>query len=287
MVADLYVQIPAYRDRELAPTLRSLYGKAADPGRLRVRVLWQREDSDGLPDDVRMLPGLELVESRAADSQGCNWARRELQGAWAGERYTLLLDSHHRFAAGWDVAALAMLEAARAGGAAKPLLTAYLPGYDPDREPHGRARRPFKIYPYLREEGVLTRLKSAPIRGWTGLDRPVPADFVSLHFILADGGFNTEVVADPRIYFFGDEVLTSWRSFAAGYTLLHPHRVLGWHAYSRTHRVPHWSQHPDWRDRHRDSLELLRREFTPRRRRHGRPTVADYERMTGVPLVLT
>ena len=113
---DLYVQIPAYRDRELVPTLRDLYARASRPGRLRVRVMWQRSADEVLPDDVRALPRLEIDEVSAATSEGCNWARLRLQESWAGERYTLLLDSHHRFVDGWDDLALEMVEQLRAAG---------------------------------------------------------------------------------------------------------------------------------------------------------------------------
>lgn len=252
-LGDIYVQIPAYRDTELASTLRSLYRQAARPGRLRVRVLWQHGSEERLPPDVSRLPNLEIEGVPAANSQGCNWARRRLQGAWNGERYTVLLDSHHRFVRGWDDLTVGMLEQIRSEGVSKPLLTGYLPNYEPSLDQR-RRRQPFKIYPYSREDGVLTRLTSLPIRNWTALNSPVTADFVSLHFILVDGSFNRDVPFDAAIYFFGDEVLTSVRAFMAGYDLFHPHRVIGWHAYDRSKRVPHWADHADYAERHRASL---------------------------------
>jgi hypothetical protein len=112
-----------------------------------------------------------------------------------------------------------------------------------------------------RQEGVLTKLTSYPITAWRTLEAPIPADFLSLHFLFAAGRFNSEVPADPEIYFFGDEVAMGMRAFTWGYELLHPHRVLGWHAYDRTCRVPHWDDHPDWHQRHRKSLARLRRLF--------------------------
>lgn len=254
---DVYVQIPAYRDHELIPTLRSLYAQAAQPGRLRVRVMWQREVHEGLPIDVRDFPGLEVDEVDAASSEGCNWARRRLQRAWRGERYTLFLDSHHRFVAGWDDLALTMLEDSRGQSATKPVLTGYLPGYDPASD-YRRARRPHRLYPYMRDQGVLTRLKGGTMTDFEKLTRPVPADFVSLHFLLADGCFNADVPFNPAIYFFGDEVLTSVRAFTAGYRLFHPHRVIGWHAYNRDSRVTHWADHDGYEARHAHSLAELR-----------------------------
>lgn len=257
---DIYVQIPAYRDAELSATLRDLYAEAARPDHLRVRVMWQRGDAERLPPDVRALPRLEIDEVPAAASRGCNWARRRLQEAWSGERYTLLLDSHHRFAAGWDDLAVGMLEQLRSAGVAKPMLTGYLPGYDPADDEYRRGR-PQRLYPYARDDGVLTRLRSWVMDDPERFAAPVPADFASLHFVLTDGCFNAEVPFDPDVYFFGDEVLTSVRAFAAGYRLFHPHRVVGWHAYDRRSRVTHWADHPGLSERHAASMAVLRRWF--------------------------
>lgn len=289
LVPDLYVQIPAYRDRELAATLRSLYGQAARPGRLRVRVLWQHAADETLPDDVLCLPNLEIDRVPAEASEGCNWARHKLQLAWAGERYTLLLDSHHRFVRGWDRLAVGMLDGLRSSGTKRPILTAYLPGYRPDLPGSGR-RVPYRIYPLGRREGVLMRLTSFPIQGWRTLDRPIEADFLSLHFLLADGAFNVDVPMDPAIYFFGDEVFTTLQAFAAGYHPFHPHRVIGWHAYDRSTRVPHWADHADWSERDRATMTRLKRHYRSGRRLDGVPghrrTVANFEDRIGLKLIL-
>ncbi|MGH6798425.1 MAG: GlcNAc-transferase family protein, partial [Roseiarcus sp.] len=154
----IYVQIPAYRDSELSSTLRDLYQNAARPERLRVRVMWQHGEGERLDEAVRDLPNLEIVALPAERSRGCNWARNLLQREWRGEPYTLLLDSHHRFARDWDDAALSMYHSLRERGVRKPLLTAYLPPYDPRREPRGRERRPYKIFPLRRDGGLLTML---------------------------------------------------------------------------------------------------------------------------------
>ena len=288
MSPDIYVQIPAYKDLELPETLRSLYDRARRPDALRVRVLWQRGPEERLPSDVRRLPRLEIDEIDAGRSEGPNWARHRLQSNWTGERYTLLLDSHHRFVKSWDVTAIDMLEAIRSGGTERPILTAYLPDYHPDF-PSKRRRHPYKIYPLGRENGVLMRLTSMPILGWRALHGPIPADFLSLHFLLADGRFNIDVRLNPAIYFFGDEVQTSLRAFAAGYRLFHPHRVLGWHAYDRSARTPHWDDHRDWVSRNRRSLEMLKRLYRSRLPIDGNPQngrVKDFEQHVGLKLWL-
>src|SRR4051794_18529347 len=104
----IFVQIPAYRDRELASTLLDLYRKATRPNALRVVVHWQRAPDDDLPRAVRRLSDLEIIETPYSESRGCNWARSIAQARWQGEPYTLVLDSHHRFSAGWDETLLGM-----------------------------------------------------------------------------------------------------------------------------------------------------------------------------------
>jgi hypothetical protein len=261
MTAQIFVQIPAYRDSELGKTLLDLYRTAEAPDRLRVAVAWQRACDERLPDAVWDLPAIEIIEIPYEKSQGCNWARTGLQGRWRGEPYTLLLDSHHRFVPGWDAVVVSMYEQLTAAGVAKPVITAYLPAYDPAHDPQARKCSPYKIYAAAREQGMLVRLTSFPIAFWEGLDRPVEADFASLHFLFAAGSFNEEIRFDPDLYFFGDEVVLGLRLFTSGYDLFHPHRVVGWHNFDRATRVPHWDDHPGWGEQHRRSLDKMRRIF--------------------------
>lgn len=285
--ATVYVQIPAYRDSELAPTLRDLYARAADPSRLHTCVVWQHAPDETLDDDVRALPGLELVDVPAEASEGCNWARRIAQDRWAGEDLTLLLDSHHRFVDGWDALAERMYDSLLCAGVQRPLLTGYLPAYDPDTDPLGRGVAPYKMYPLGRDEGVLTKLTSRPIPWWSTLSAPIPADFLSLHFVLADGAFNRDVTFDRELYFFGDELVLGLRAFASGYDFYHPHRIVGWHAYSRRQRVPHWADHADWYERHREALRWMKQLYAGEHPLPGQVRdVADYERRIMSKLVL-
>jgi hypothetical protein len=257
----IFVQVPEYRDRELDSTLDDLFAKASRPQRLRVAVLSQRTADDP---PVRVPPrrtgAVEVLQVPADDSRGPNWARRCLQDRYAGEEYTLLIDSHLRFVPGWDALAVAMLDGLR-GDHDAPVLTAYLPAYRP-RSSLGLGRSPYKIYPLGRQAGVLTRLTSFPLAGSERLEAPIVAEYLSLHFAMATGAILEEVPHDPEVYFFGDEVAYGARAFTHGWDLFHPHRVLGWHAYDRTTRTPHWDDHPDWGEHHQETVGRLRRLFT-------------------------
>jgi len=255
----IYVQIPAYRDTELGPTLLDLVEKAEEPEALRIGVLWQRAEGDTLPEAVRANPNVEILERPYQESGGCNWARAQLQSRWQGEAYTLFLDSHHRFIHAWDRHLIEMYETLKRTGVQKPLITAYLPPYDPSNDPDARSLDPLQIWGRSRERGMLIYLMAHPIPMWRSLEGPILARFASLHFVFADGTFNREIVLDEQVYFFGDEVVLALRAFTHGYDLFHPHYVLGWHLYDRTDtRTTHWEDHLDYRERNERSCDRLR-----------------------------
>ena len=291
MSDDVFIQMPAYRDAELLATVRDLFATAANPERLRLTIAWQYGDGeDVIEPELRACGRVELIKIPARESRGCNWARNLLQRRWSGERYTLFLDSHHRFVPGWDAEVTSFHEACRASGVAKPVITGYLPPYDPRNDPEGRTSAVLEMAPLEREDGMLYLLTSHRVAEWRQLRAPFPARFVSLHFLFADGSFNQEIPFDPAIYFFADEVAISLRAYTAGYDLYHPHRILGWHLYSRrSTRVTHWADHPGWRLQQDASCARLRELFSGALRGHygigAARTLADYERHIGTGLL--
>ncbi|HEX6284149.1 MAG TPA: GlcNAc-transferase family protein [Pyrinomonadaceae bacterium] len=287
----IFVQIPAYRDRELLPTITNLFEQARQPQRLRVVVAWQYGAEElRLEKHLRRWPNLELLKFPAAQSEGCNWARRIMQERWAGERYTLFLDSHHRFISGWDDEAIDMLEALRRSGVNKPILTGYLPPYDPQHDPAQRSNYIFYIRPAERHRGMLFYLIGDPVPAWSELNEPLRAKFASLHFLFADGVINEELAMDPSIYFFVDEIAISLRAYTLGYDLFHPHRILGWHLYNRSTRVTHWADNSSARIKSEVTYKRIRALFSGRwQGKYGLGSVrsaADYEAAIGEPLIL-
>jgi hypothetical protein len=278
----IYVQIPSYRDPETWPTLLDLFRTANRPDLLRVRVLWQRDGEEGPPATLRDRDELEIIDVPAGESHGCNWARSLLQKSWGGEPYTLLLDSHHRFVPGWDDRLIALHQQVKAAGVPHPIISGYLPPYMPGVRPRSCHRQPLKLYPYRRVDALLSRLISHPIVGWQLLDFPVRANFLSLHFMFAEGDFNRVILFDPAHYFTGDEVSISLRAYTHGFELFHPHVLLGWHCYTRRLRRTHWEDHADWSDQERRSLERLRDLFSGENRGvfgiGSRKTICEYER---------
>jgi len=286
----IFVQIPAYRDRELLPTLQALFEAAARPDDLRVVLCWQfGRDEAGLASEFRRWSRLEVIAIPAEDSGGVNWARHLIAQRHDGEPYVLWLDSHPRFVAGWDELALSMHRTLESSGVERPVLTAYLPPYEPANDPAGRTNAVFRLALNERREGLAFVLRGDDVPNWRSLQAPLPAHFTSLHFLLARSAFLRDVPIDPELYFFADEIAIALRAFSRGYEMFHPHQMLGWHLYDRGLRVTHWTDHEDWRRKHAASIlrlaALYRGEIRGTLGIGEARSVRDFEEQAGIRLI--
>ncbi len=237
-MSTIFVQVASYRDAELLPTLRDSIAKAAYPENLRFGICWQHDKTESLGKFLSD-PRFRVISIPHQDSKGVCWARNAIQSLYAGETYTLQLDSHHRFVPEWDSKLIAMLQSL---DSEKAILTAYAPHYDP------RKAKPPKSVPWKIAFDKFTpngRLLARPsfIENYRELVRPIPARFYSAHFAFTIGAFCEEVKHDPLLYFLGEEITIAVRAFTHGYDLYHPHQVIVWHEYTRKYRRKHWDDH--------------------------------------------
>src|SRR5262249_32615177 len=127
-------------------------------------------------------------------------------------------------------------------GAAKPIITTYGVPFTPgDQEI--LAGEPLQInFQCFTEDGIAVFYPST-IFGLRGRARLLRARFLSAHFLFTIGRFVEEVPYDPQLYFIGEEITLSIRSFTNGYDLFHPPQIIIWHEYTRNYRRKHWDDH--------------------------------------------
>lgn len=263
----IFIQIASYRDPQLIPTLNDMIKHAAHPENLRVGICWQHSNDDepietflndgfeplGYEEDAEMGYNIISMEKEGAqfkvidldynDTEGACWARYQIQRQYNGEKYTLQLDSHHRFVPDWDQISIDMLEGLRSEDCPKPLLTAYIPSFDPENDPAARVQVPWKMDfdRFIPEGAVFFRPSS--IDDWKERDKPMGSRFFSAHFAFADGSFVLEVPHDPQYFFHGEEISIAVRAYTWGYDLFHPHKLIAWHEYTRKGRTKVWDDH--------------------------------------------
>jgi hypothetical protein len=259
----IFVQIAAYRDPQLEPTIKNMLENAKRPKNLRVGICRQYNPDDqfDLLEEYRKDKRFRILDVLYSDSKGVCWARNQVQQLYEGEEYTLQIDSHMRFEKDWDDTLIKMVKQLQKKGFEKPLLTGYVSSFDPDNDPEGRVQEPWRMaFDRFIPEGAVFFLPET-IPGWQQMKEPVTARFYSAHFAFTLGQFSTEVQHDPEFYFHGEEISIAVRAYTHGYDLFHPHKVVIWHEYTRKGRTKQWDDDKDWVNKNNLSHQKNRQLF--------------------------
>jgi hypothetical protein len=292
-MSNIFIQIASYRDPQLPHTLKDCISKAAHPENLVFGIAWQHGPEETL--DVKSFgegPTFRILDIPFEESKGACWARNKIQQEYKDETYTLQLDSHHRFVENWDTILIDMLEGLRNKDCPKPLLTGYIPSFNPENDPAERVTVPWRMnFDRFIPEGVVFFLP-ASIPDSDKLTGPVRARFYSAHFCFADGTFATEVQHDPEYYFHGEEISIGVRAFTHGYDLFHPHKPVIWHEYTRKGRTKQWDDDKEWwvknKDCHLRNRKLFEMDGEVNDINFGKygfgsvRTLEDYEKFAGI-----
>ena len=235
----ILLHLPAYREPELVPTIKDALAQAEFPERVHFGICRQFNPEDGFDnvDEFRDDPRFKIYDMPYEQAKGLPYARAIInEQLLEDEDFVLQLDAHHRFTKNWDSTLIGWYDELKNEGH-NPLICGYLPYYNPFNDPADRVQEPWfseaaAFYPhgtiFIRPTGFSTN--------WRDLTKPIPARFISGHFCFGPNQWAKEVKHDPDIYFSGEELNLSVRSYTHGYDLFHPHRLIIWHATMREER---------------------------------------------------
>lgn len=235
----ILVHLPAYRDPELIPTIKDALEKAKYPKRIHFGICRQYHPEDGFDDlsEYKKDKRFKIYECHYTEAKGLPWARAVINDTLlTDEDYVCQLDSHHRFAQDWDETLIEMHNGLEKKGY-KPILAAYLPLYDPFNDPEKRTMEPWQqqfvcFYPH----GTIF-IRPGLLTGWQEMTEPPMSRFLSGHFCFARSQWARDIRHDPDIYFSGEEINLTVRSYTHGYDLFHPHKLVVWHSTMREERA--------------------------------------------------
>ena len=241
----IFIQMASYRDPELGPTLDDLLKQSAKPDNLHICICFQYSKEDKFNSDIdkyRDDKRFTIIDVEYTETKGTCWARNRIQQEYKGETYTLQLDSHHRFVKNWDTKVKKMYNKLKKEGY-NPLLTAYIPSYNPENDPEDRINEPWELaFDRFIPEGAIFFLPQT----MHDKDKPQLGRFFSAHFAFTEGKFCTKVPHDPNYYFHGEEISLAVRAYTHGYDIFYPNEVIAWHEYTRKGRTKHWDDDKTW-----------------------------------------
>jgi glycosyltransferase involved in cell wall biosynthesis len=262
-MAKIFVSIASYRDPELLPTIENLLENARRPEDLVICIAWQhsKEDKWDTLKKYKKDSRFKIIDIDYKESKGVCWARSEIQKLYTDEDYYFQLDSHHRFTKDWDVQLKDLLHYLMCKGHEKPLLSAYIPGYFPEKDPKDRVNEVWglNIDRFMPAGAIF--LRPHHIDKFQELKEPFLTRFVSAHFIFTVGKFVKEVPYDPNLYFHGEESSLAARAYTYGSDLFAPHKVRVWHEYTREGKKRHWDDSQDWKTKDDASYARFRKLF--------------------------
>lgn len=228
----IFVAIASYRDPECQWTVKDLFEAASRPERLQIGICWQfdaEKDQNCFtvpyprPDQVR------VTAVSPQDARGACWAKHQALALRGDEPYVLLIDSHMRFAPGWDDDLIAMLAGI---GNPRAFLSTYPAGYVPPNERRYNTPRltPVKYFQrVMSQDSVLLDMAE-----------PMPSHLMAGGYLFGPAALFDEVPYDPHIYFIGEEIAHAARYYTHGWDGYTPHKCLVHHYYARTDAPKHW-----------------------------------------------
>lgn len=237
----IFVQIASYRDPQLITTIEDMLKKADNPDIFNFGICWQYDESEDIT-KYDSNKNFRIKKFHYSESQGLGWARSECNKLYKGEELTLQLDSHHRFAKGWDTMMLEDYNQAKTFSE-KPILSTYLTPFEPEQDKLQETPCLMSQYEFSSDKLLMSRPWF--IQDFKNRNRVIKARTISGHFFLTEGNFINEVPYDPDIYFGGytEETTLSVRAFTHGYDFYSPYRQYIWHEYTRKGRPKHWEDH--------------------------------------------
>lgn len=292
------MSVASFRDSQLIPTIHSLLENADHPENLKICIAWQRGDEDfekGQLDEYKDDPRFIILDIPYLESKGACSSRNLIQQKYSDEDWYLQIDSHMRFVPHWDTTSIRMISwIKRNKGSKKPLLTAYVPSFDPFNDPAGRSSEIWKLNwdrfipesPFFVLPASMTEEEK---------QEPLLCRFFSGHFVFVQGSFVKEVPYDPNLYFHGEEGSLAVRAWTSGYDLYNPNVLICLHEYGREYRkgLKVWDTNSDWSTlntashlRHRKLFEMDGEtregiDFGPYDFGKER-TLAEYEKFAGI-----
>jgi len=255
----IFVQIASYRDPDVENTIEDLIKKSSNPDNLIIAVCDQYgPESKHLKLYDR--ENFRVIRVPFYISEGLGWARAQLQKLYFDDaKYTMQLDSHMRFAPGWDKKLISMIKET---GSEKPIISHYCPAFsakDAGDDEFLKKRDLLKMYclRFNKTGTVSFRANHVPEKDKGG--KPLKSMLVSGHFYFTLSEHIGEFKYDPNLYFAGDEVTLATRSWTRGWDIFNPTENVVWHNYTREERVCHWSdQKVGYGKLHEESLKRLR-----------------------------
>lgn len=240
----IFISIASYRDLELPKTVKSLYENADDPEQLVFGIV--NQDARNKHATFPYLNNqLRTNNLHYKDAKGAGYARKLAMELYDGEDYFFQVDSHMRFAKGWDTKLKDMLVIAQEDAKTEKVMLSQFPApYVPLT--NGKEHYP-KGDPDFWDEPSWTSVVNTWNGVWAGnrekmksKKKPHKSHTILAGLLFAPGYIVEEIPYDERISFMGEELCFAIRAYTRDWKIYAPNEMIAWHYYKREDRPKIW-----------------------------------------------
>ena len=234
----ILIEIPAYMDEQLVPTVESALAQADNPKRVHFAICYQSDDMT----DYEILmkkDNMSIIILSPDKAKGVCYARHLCQTLLKNEDYVLHIDAHMRFVKHWDTEMIKQLEGLKDE---KAVISVYpasitkeqlcLPVDDAffDNPSAGLVHC---CKGYTNNTKALKYIARAFEKNDMLPKRNV---WIAGGFLFARRNFDVEVPSDPHMYHLQDEQSIALRAFTHGFNIYNMEQLFLYHWFSRPNR---------------------------------------------------
>lgn len=220
----IYLQIAAWRDQEIAKTIKSAYSNAEYPDNITFAITWQGyKEDDWMLDEIYSLPGnikIIKLDASTAPLSLCRIRGEIGSSLITDERYFMQVDSHSMFQKQWDTSLISELEIAN-DFFGKSIITSQATSFWSWDEPF--IENDLVTVP---NQELFDQI-GAPVVGEFYVKRPntqVREVFFNAGCVFAYIDFVKDVPQPRDILFQYEQPVMGVRAFTAGYNMISPAR---------------------------------------------------------------
>ena len=243
----IFISIASYRDPDIENTITDLLENADNQSLLVVGVCLQDNTKKIESFSYKNHKRIKVLSIPFEDARGACYARSLIQEKlYDGEKYYLQVDSHSRFAKGWDTYLKANLLSCKSP---RPILTTYPNGFSADDKNRSflkNNKSSLIAIEHFNEAGFLKVRGKQTVSGAV----PAPSIWLAAGFVFTFGNWVKDVPYNAQQYFNGEEDSLLIRSYTNGWDTFVPPKNVVFHDYndnrmqSKTKVRPlHWEDH--------------------------------------------
>lgn len=238
----IFISVISYRDLELEKTIHSLINNADYPNELYFGIVTQ--DQNSRHPEFEYVKNLKHIKMHFSEAKGAGYARKLAMELYEEEDFYLQIDSHMRFAKGWDTKLKNMLIAAQEIAETDKVILSQFP------EPYVVHSNGKDFFP-KGDEDFWDEPSWTSVMNWSGVwagkrnkiedkTKPHKSHTVLAGLVFAPGKIVKEIPYDERICFMGEELCFAIRAYTRNWEIYAPNETVSWHFYKRKDSPKIW-----------------------------------------------